>query len=53
MDNSLLLDAQSLIDSDDQIIYDIAAYYGQKADNIRHTKWLLYRVADYLETGRL
>lgn len=41
--------AQELIDNNDSLIYDVASYYGQDANNIKHTKNFLNLVIDWLK----
>ena len=41
--------AQDMIDSDEDLIYDVAVSHGQKVGNVKGMKWFLDAVANWLE----
>lgn len=44
----LLSRAEDAIENDEHFIYDVAADVGQQVDNVRHMRWFLKAVANWL-----
>jgi len=47
-ERDLLSRAEDAIENDEHFIYDVAADMGQQVDNVRHMKWFLKAVANWL-----
>jgi len=50
----LLARAKSAIERDEDFVYDIAADVGQMVDNVKHMRWFVEAVANWLidNTGK-
>ena len=44
-----LVEAAQLIDSDDEVIYDVAADHGQQVANVKHMTWFQVAVAEWIQ----